>query len=183
MRVSVRRLALYPLFAAQRSGALQSPFLHQISPRSRTLFSETGVWEKDYRTETRRKVEGWWHPRIMAQWRKDAVEEVRGSFKVSNNKLKIKWMIVLLLVTSSYKKTQNSVYIWHSKCSSFLSQFRGMHVDLIGGFWIGPEIDWQSVSCSVSTGIGSCPTTILVRQSGTCMDGNALNPIIILIII
>uniref|UniRef100_A0AAX7SLB9 leucine--tRNA ligase n=1 Tax=Astatotilapia calliptera TaxID=8154 RepID=A0AAX7SLB9_ASTCA len=75
MRVSVRRLALYPLFAAQRSGALQSPFLHQISPRSRTLFSETGVWEKDYRTETRRKVEGWWHPRIMAQWRKDAVEE------------------------------------------------------------------------------------------------------------
>lgn len=104
MRVSVRRLALYPLFAAQRSGALQSPFLHQISPRSRTLFSETGVWEKDYRTETRRKVEGWWHPRIMAQWRTDAMEEVRGSFKVSNNKLKIKWMIVLLLVTSSYKK-------------------------------------------------------------------------------
>uniref|UniRef100_A0A3Q4I5L2 leucine--tRNA ligase n=1 Tax=Neolamprologus brichardi TaxID=32507 RepID=A0A3Q4I5L2_NEOBR len=75
MRVSVRRLALYPLFAAQRSGALQSPFLHQISPRSRTLFSETGVWEKDYRTETRRKVEEWWHPRIMAQWRKDAVGE------------------------------------------------------------------------------------------------------------
>uniref|UniRef100_A0AAX7UNG4 leucine--tRNA ligase n=1 Tax=Astatotilapia calliptera TaxID=8154 RepID=A0AAX7UNG4_ASTCA len=73
MRVSVRRLALYPLFAAQRSGALQSPFLHQISPRSRTLFSETGVWEKDYRTETRRKVEGWWHPRIMAQWRKDVL--------------------------------------------------------------------------------------------------------------
>lgn len=80
MRVSVRRLALYPLFAAQRRGALLSPFLHQISPRSRTLFSETGVWEKDYRTETRRKVEEWWHPRIMAQWRKDALEEVRGSF-------------------------------------------------------------------------------------------------------
>uniref|UniRef100_A0A669ELA8 leucine--tRNA ligase n=1 Tax=Oreochromis niloticus TaxID=8128 RepID=A0A669ELA8_ORENI len=57
----------------QRRGALLSPFLHQISPRSRTLFSETGVWEKDYRTETRRKVEEWWHPRIMAQWRKDVL--------------------------------------------------------------------------------------------------------------
>lgn len=32
------------------------------------------------------------------------------------------------------KNPQNSVYIWHSRCSSFLSQFKGMHVDLIGDF-------------------------------------------------
>uniref|UniRef100_A0A3B3VZH9 leucine--tRNA ligase n=1 Tax=Poecilia latipinna TaxID=48699 RepID=A0A3B3VZH9_9TELE len=39
----------------------------------RTLFSETGVWENDYRPETRRKVEEWWHSRIMEQWRKDVL--------------------------------------------------------------------------------------------------------------
>lgn len=80
MQVSVRRLALYPL-GAVRSGqircSLLSPVPRLLSPRARTLFSETGVWEKDYRTETRRRVEEWWHPRIMAQWQKDAVEQVR----------------------------------------------------------------------------------------------------------
>uniref|UniRef100_A0A3B3BWU4 leucine--tRNA ligase n=1 Tax=Oryzias melastigma TaxID=30732 RepID=A0A3B3BWU4_ORYME len=45
------------------------------TPSTRTLFSETGVWDKDYRSETRRRVERWWHPRVMAQWQKDALEE------------------------------------------------------------------------------------------------------------
>eukprot|EP00064_Thunnus_orientalis_P007231 superscaffoldBa00000790_g7251 len=78
MQVSVRKLALYPLGVArsgQIRGALLNPVPRLLSPSSRTLFSETGVWEKDYRTETRRRVEEWWHPRIMAQWRKDALKE------------------------------------------------------------------------------------------------------------
>lgn len=52
-----------------------SPVPHLLSPCNRTLYSETGVWEKDYRTETRRRVEEWWHPRIMAQWQKDTTAE------------------------------------------------------------------------------------------------------------
>ncbi|XP_008292364.1 probable leucine--tRNA ligase, mitochondrial [Stegastes partitus] len=78
MQVSVRRLVLFPLCAArpgQSRAALLRPTLRLLSPNTRTLFSDTGVWEKDYRTETRRKVEEWWHPRIMAQWQKDALEE------------------------------------------------------------------------------------------------------------
>uniref|UniRef100_A0A3P8TVZ6 leucine--tRNA ligase n=1 Tax=Amphiprion percula TaxID=161767 RepID=A0A3P8TVZ6_AMPPE len=75
MQVSVRRLVLYPLCAARSSlsrAALLRPVLRLLSPSARTLFSDTGIWEKDYRTETRRKVEEWWHPRIMAQWQKDS---------------------------------------------------------------------------------------------------------------
>ncbi|MBN3274708.1 SYLM protein, partial [Polyodon spathula] len=34
----------------------------------RTIFSETGVWERDYKAETRSKVEAWWRPRIKEQW-------------------------------------------------------------------------------------------------------------------
>uniref|UniRef100_A0A4W5R6K5 leucine--tRNA ligase n=1 Tax=Hucho hucho TaxID=62062 RepID=A0A4W5R6K5_9TELE len=34
---------------------------------ARTLFSETGVWDRDYKADTRRRVEQWWHPRIMEQ--------------------------------------------------------------------------------------------------------------------
>lgn len=82
MQVSVRRLALYPLGVArsgQVRGALLSPVPRHRSPSTRTLFSETGVWEKDYRTETRRRVEEWWHPRIMARWQ-EALEEVRRPF-------------------------------------------------------------------------------------------------------
>uniref|UniRef100_A0A8C9Y1N6 leucine--tRNA ligase n=1 Tax=Sander lucioperca TaxID=283035 RepID=A0A8C9Y1N6_SANLU len=78
--VGLRRLALYPLGVArsgQINAALLNPRARLWSPSTRTLFSETGVWEKDYKTETRRRVEEWWHPRIMAQWRKDALEEVR----------------------------------------------------------------------------------------------------------
>uniref|UniRef100_A0A8C9Y3X5 leucine--tRNA ligase n=1 Tax=Sander lucioperca TaxID=283035 RepID=A0A8C9Y3X5_SANLU len=76
MQVSVRRLALYPLGVArsgQINAALLNPRARLWSPSTRTLFSETGVWEKDYKTETRRRVEEWWHPRIMAQWRKDVL--------------------------------------------------------------------------------------------------------------
>lgn len=82
MQVSVRRLAVYPLCAArfsQSRGTFLSPVLRCLAPSTRTLFSETGVWEKDYRTETRRRVEKWWHSRIMAQWKKDAQDEVRGA--------------------------------------------------------------------------------------------------------
>ncbi|XP_023275639.1 probable leucine--tRNA ligase, mitochondrial [Seriola lalandi dorsalis] len=78
MQVSVRRLALCPL-AVARYGRIRAPVLSPVprllSPSTRTLFSETGEWEKDYRIETRRRVEEWWQPRIMAQWRKDALEE------------------------------------------------------------------------------------------------------------
>uniref|UniRef100_A0A3Q1F7I8 leucine--tRNA ligase n=1 Tax=Acanthochromis polyacanthus TaxID=80966 RepID=A0A3Q1F7I8_9TELE len=83
MQVSVRRLLLYPLCATRSSqsrAALLRPVLRLLSPSARTLFSDTGVWEKDYRTETRRKVEEWWHPRIMAQWQKDS--ELRKKFYV-----------------------------------------------------------------------------------------------------
>uniref|UniRef100_A0A4W6CJG2 leucine--tRNA ligase n=1 Tax=Lates calcarifer TaxID=8187 RepID=A0A4W6CJG2_LATCA len=76
MQVSVRRLALHPLTVAW-SGRIRAPLLSPVpcllSPSTRTLFSATGVWEKDYRTDTRRRVEEWWHPRIMAQWRKDVL--------------------------------------------------------------------------------------------------------------
>ncbi|XP_047455349.1 probable leucine--tRNA ligase, mitochondrial [Mugil cephalus] len=77
MQVSVRRLALHPLCAARRgqgTGALLSPVLRLVSPGARPLFSETGVWENDYRMKTRRRLEEWWQPRIMKQW-KDALEE------------------------------------------------------------------------------------------------------------
>lgn len=75
MQVSVKRLAQYPLGAVWSGhvrGALCGP-----SPRlpiTRPLFSETGVWDKVYQTETRRRVEAWWHPRIMARWKESAGE-------------------------------------------------------------------------------------------------------------
>uniref|UniRef100_A0A3B5MBD8 leucine--tRNA ligase n=1 Tax=Xiphophorus couchianus TaxID=32473 RepID=A0A3B5MBD8_9TELE len=86
MQASLRRLTPVPLCAVQpcRSrAALWSSALRFLSPSIRTLFSETGVWEKDYRTETRRKVEEWWRSRIMDQWRKDALNHsVRKKFYV-----------------------------------------------------------------------------------------------------
>nr|XP_046255612.1 probable leucine--tRNA ligase, mitochondrial [Scatophagus argus] len=78
MQVSLRRLALNPLAVARTGlvrGALFCPLPRFLYPSTRTLFSETGVWEKDYRAETRCRVEEWWHPRIMAQWQKDAQEK------------------------------------------------------------------------------------------------------------
>lgn len=83
MQVSVRRLALYSLEVARSGhvrGGLCSQGPHILSCCTRTLFSETGVWEKDYRIETRRRVEEWWRPRIKAQWQKEAAEEVRKPF-------------------------------------------------------------------------------------------------------
>uniref|UniRef100_A0A3P8V0L5 leucine--tRNA ligase n=1 Tax=Cynoglossus semilaevis TaxID=244447 RepID=A0A3P8V0L5_CYNSE len=78
MQASVHRLVLYPL-AAVRAGpirtSLLSPVLRLCSPSSRSLFSDTGVWEKDYRVETRRQVEEWWHPRIKTQWQKHATKK------------------------------------------------------------------------------------------------------------
>lgn len=54
-----------------RWGSFSDSLLSRVS---RTLFSQTGVWDKDYRPEIRQKVERWWHPRIMEQWRKDSLE-------------------------------------------------------------------------------------------------------------
>ncbi|XP_041649043.1 probable leucine--tRNA ligase, mitochondrial [Cheilinus undulatus] len=78
MQAFVRSFALCPLGFARLSkmrGALLSPAARLLSPCSRTLLSETGVWEKDYKMETRCRVEEWWHPRIMAQWKKDSQEK------------------------------------------------------------------------------------------------------------
>ncbi|KAK2910436.1 hypothetical protein Q8A73_008151 [Channa argus] len=76
MQLSVRWLALCPLgaWSGQIRPSLLSPVTRVLCPSTRTLFSETGVWEKDYRTETRRRVEEWWHPRIMKESRKDALQ-------------------------------------------------------------------------------------------------------------
>ncbi|MEQ2262020.1 hypothetical protein XENORESO_020527, partial [Xenotaenia resolanae] len=76
MQASISRLASVPLCAVQSRTALLSAALRFLPPSIRTLFSETGVWEKDYRTETRHRVEEWWHPRIMEQWKKDALNAV-----------------------------------------------------------------------------------------------------------
>ncbi|KAM9851805.1 leucine--tRNA ligase, mitochondrial isoform 2-T2 [Aulostomus maculatus] len=73
MQVSVRRLALHPLGVAWST--LRNPLPRLLPTSTRTLFSETGVWEKEYRPETRRRMEEWWQPKIMAQWRKDALEQ------------------------------------------------------------------------------------------------------------
>uniref|UniRef100_A0A674AZD5 leucine--tRNA ligase n=1 Tax=Salmo trutta TaxID=8032 RepID=A0A674AZD5_SALTR len=58
-----------------RSRADRAPLPRLLSPcprdGARTLFSETGVWDRDYKADTRRRVEQWWHPRIMEQWRRD----------------------------------------------------------------------------------------------------------------
>ncbi|KFO09920.1 hypothetical protein N312_08058, partial [Balearica regulorum gibbericeps] len=34
----------------------------------RTIYSETGKWEKSYGLETRKRVENWWLPRIKDQF-------------------------------------------------------------------------------------------------------------------
>uniref|UniRef100_A0A8C7LT83 leucine--tRNA ligase n=1 Tax=Oncorhynchus mykiss TaxID=8022 RepID=A0A8C7LT83_ONCMY len=63
-----------------RSRADRAPLPRLLSPcprhGARTLFSETGVWDRNYKADTRRRVEQWWHPRIMEQWRRDTLEEV-----------------------------------------------------------------------------------------------------------
>ncbi|KAF4103637.1 hypothetical protein G5714_016520 [Onychostoma macrolepis] len=41
----------------------------------RSLCSESGVWERDYKAETRRRVEQRWHGRIQEQWQRDAADQ------------------------------------------------------------------------------------------------------------
>ncbi|XP_043117226.1 probable leucine--tRNA ligase, mitochondrial [Puntigrus tetrazona] len=41
----------------------------------RSLFSESGIWERDYKAETRRRVEQWWHGRIQEQCQRDAEDQ------------------------------------------------------------------------------------------------------------
>ena len=79
MQTVVKRVALCPL-ALVREGIcsgdllMPTPWFRRVVWRN--LYSETGEWEKDYRVETRRKVEQWWHPRIKDQWRRTSKEEV-----------------------------------------------------------------------------------------------------------
>ncbi|CAL8249668.1 unnamed protein product [Boreogadus saida] len=84
--MSACSLALRPLARSHQLGRLSCVLQragHRVRlPGARTLFSETGLWEKDYRAETRRKVEQWWHPRIMEQWRTDLPQEGRKKFYV-----------------------------------------------------------------------------------------------------
>nr|XP_057940530.1 probable leucine--tRNA ligase, mitochondrial [Doryrhamphus excisus]XP_057940531.1 probable leucine--tRNA ligase, mitochondrial [Doryrhamphus excisus] len=76
MQVWIRRLVVHRQGVARCSRPNRTALPKSVPVQlSRTLFSESGVWEKDYRTETRRRVEEWWHPRIMAQWRKGTLED------------------------------------------------------------------------------------------------------------
>ncbi|MCI4374033.1 hypothetical protein PGIGA_G00001310 [Pangasianodon gigas] len=72
------QFAVYSLGLLKRAGCLR-PWFVQATPaiRSgvRSVFSESGVWERDYRADTRRRVEAWWHPRIQEQWHKDMKEQ------------------------------------------------------------------------------------------------------------
>uniref|UniRef100_A0A3Q3NHQ3 leucine--tRNA ligase n=1 Tax=Mastacembelus armatus TaxID=205130 RepID=A0A3Q3NHQ3_9TELE len=70
-------------WSGQIRAPLLSPVPRLLSLSARTLFSETGVWEKNYRTETRQRLEKWWHPRIMAEWRKDALEKKKKFYVLS----------------------------------------------------------------------------------------------------
>nr|XP_029537501.1 probable leucine--tRNA ligase, mitochondrial [Oncorhynchus nerka] len=76
----LRGIGLFRLgLGRPRSRADRALLPHLLSPcprhGARTLFSETGVWDWNYKADTRRRVEQWWHPRIMEQWRRDTLEE------------------------------------------------------------------------------------------------------------
>ncbi|KAI1885619.1 hypothetical protein AGOR_G00205690 [Albula goreensis] len=77
MQTACLRGALAPLALARlcRHEGMRFGLARYLLACRRTLYSETGIWEKDYRVETRCKVEQWWYPRIKDQWRKDAQEE------------------------------------------------------------------------------------------------------------
>ncbi|XP_042330781.1 probable leucine--tRNA ligase, mitochondrial [Sceloporus undulatus] len=50
---------------------------------TRTIYSETGNWEKKYGLETRKKVENWWHSRIKEEFKKTAeIDKSRPKFYV-----------------------------------------------------------------------------------------------------
>ncbi len=64
---------IMPLAVCLRRPLLDGRLL-RLSVRS--LFSESGVWERDYKVETRRRVEQWWHGCIQEQWQRDAADQV-----------------------------------------------------------------------------------------------------------
>lgn len=76
MLTPLSSLAQCPLTLLRCASFRDAPLGYSVLSRvSRTLFSQTGVWDKDYRPEIRQKVEQWWHPRVLEQWRKDSLEK------------------------------------------------------------------------------------------------------------
>ncbi|XP_058244122.1 probable leucine--tRNA ligase, mitochondrial [Hemibagrus wyckioides] len=78
MMLKTCQFGLYSVGLLKQAGCLRPWFLHAtpaIRTGIRSLFSESGVWERDYRADTRRRVETWWHPRIQEQWHKDMKEQ------------------------------------------------------------------------------------------------------------
>ncbi|KAL1258866.1 hypothetical protein QQF64_009443, partial [Cirrhinus molitorella] len=65
-------LALWRVGVCPRRPLLDAGLI-RVSVRS--LFSESGVWERDYKAETRRQVEQWWHGRIQEQWQRDLADQ------------------------------------------------------------------------------------------------------------
>uniref|UniRef100_A0A673MJ60 leucine--tRNA ligase n=1 Tax=Sinocyclocheilus rhinocerous TaxID=307959 RepID=A0A673MJ60_9TELE len=56
---------------------------HLIRLSVRGLFSESGVWERDYKVETRRRVEQWWHGRIQEQHSKICSNDINKFYVLS----------------------------------------------------------------------------------------------------
>uniref|UniRef100_A0A8D0L2G5 leucine--tRNA ligase n=1 Tax=Sphenodon punctatus TaxID=8508 RepID=A0A8D0L2G5_SPHPU len=49
----------------------------------RSIYSETGKWERNYRLETRKRVEKWWHPKIKEQFSSPSeIDNSRAKFYV-----------------------------------------------------------------------------------------------------
>ncbi|XP_047667543.1 probable leucine--tRNA ligase, mitochondrial isoform X1 [Tachysurus fulvidraco] len=72
------QFAVYSVGLLKRAGCLRPRFIPAtpaIRAGIRSMFSESGVWERDYRADTRRRVETWWHRRIQEQWHKDMKEQ------------------------------------------------------------------------------------------------------------
>lgn len=89
--MSVCRLAGFSVVSLNRQGVHYPPFARlkpAFSAVIRTVFSQTGVWERDYKAETRHKVESWWHSRIQDQWQKDMKEQVSYKYNKKYNKEK-----------------------------------------------------------------------------------------------
>uniref|UniRef100_A0A8C5WTU4 Uncharacterized protein n=1 Tax=Laticauda laticaudata TaxID=8630 RepID=A0A8C5WTU4_LATLA len=55
---------------------------------SRTIFSETGKWEQNYTSETRKKVENWWCSRIKESFSKITETDVSVATTIKNTCLK-----------------------------------------------------------------------------------------------
>ncbi|XP_067255934.1 probable leucine--tRNA ligase, mitochondrial isoform X1 [Chanodichthys erythropterus] len=51
------------------------PRVRLIRVSIRSLFSDSGVWERDYRADTRRRVEQCWTGRIQEQWQRDVADQ------------------------------------------------------------------------------------------------------------